>query len=170
MRKESITGRLDAFLGIESDSSYSEEDESIFDAVEQDDGAYQTYEAEIVTEAPDVLAMETKAAHDMDDRIDSIVNTIKKAETLLDSVIDVISERDEARDYEVASQLVNTIVSANKTVMDIHKDAIRLKKTGNQKQINIGTLNTSTTQTANVTVASTKDIMKQLQDLKRELG
>jgi hypothetical protein len=167
MRKESITGRLDAFLGV---GSSREEDDDVYDAVEQEDGSYQTYEAEVVSDAPDVVAMETKAAHDMDDRIDSIVNTIRKAETLLDNVIDVIAERDEARDYEVASQLVNTIVSANKTVMDIHKDAIRLKKTGNQKQINIGTLNTSTTQTANVTVASTKDIMKQLQDLRKELG
>lgn len=163
MTRDDMTSRLDRFIGVDSGEEspiYEGEWESGSDDVDPD-----IYEAEIVSEAPGIEDLEIKAAVDMSARIDSIVSTIQKAEKLLDNLTTVINERDEARDYEVAATMVNAIVSANKTVMDIHKDTIRLKK-GNGKNISIGTVN-NTNQTANVTISSTKDIMKQLKELKQ---
>ena len=168
--RDDMMSRLDRFIGIESDKVYDADYEinETSDTEDDEDSIPEFYEAEVVGEAFDLNNLEVKASHDMDKRIDSIVKTIEKAETLLENLTHVISERDEARDYEVAATMVKTIVDANKTVMDIHKDIIKLKR-GNGKQISIGTLN-STHQTANVTVSSTKDIMKQLKELKRELS
>lgn len=173
MKREDMIGRLDRFIGIKS-----EDDNDAPSAIEgqweewgdqdtptSEDESGSIYEAEIVAEAPDLEGLEVKAAVDMAARIDSIVSTIRKAERLLDNLSAVIDERDEARDYEVAATMVNAIVSANKTVMDIHKDTIKLKK-GSGKTISIGTVNT-TNQTANVTVSSTKDIMRQLKEIKQ---
>lgn len=163
MNRDDMMSRLDNFIGIESDNTYEAEyTESDFE-----DEQGEIYEAEVVSEAPGLEVLEAKASHDMDARIDSIVNTIQKAEQLLDNLTAVINERDEARDYEVAATMVNAIVNANKTVMDIHRDTIKLKKGTGNKQISIGTLNAQ--QTANVTVSSTKDIMKQLKELKSGL-
>tara|TARA_Y100000310_G_scaffold322751_1_gene382178 strand:+ start:307 stop:762 length:456 start_codon:yes stop_codon:yes gene_type:complete len=63
----------------------------------------------------------------------NLLDIIDKGNEAVDGILSVASEGESPRAYEVVSQLINTIASANKDLIDMHKKMkdIREDKSGN---------------------------------------
>lgn len=90
---------------------------------------------------------------------ENTMNTILKAMDALDSMIDLAQVAQHPRAYEVLGGLVNTIVAANKDLLDLAKKSKELKKVEAETPI---TNNTGDV-TNNLFVGSTADFQNFLQ-------
>jgi len=105
---------------------------------------------------------------DMKNDYDSVRETyyelVLKGKDALDGLLDVASQSESARAYEVVSETIRTIADTNEKIIDLHKKTIDIeqKKTEieNEKGDNVTNNNT-------VFVGNMKDFQLMLKDMKR---
>jgi len=84
----------------------------------------------------------------------NIINTIEKGNDALQGILDVASMGQHPRAYEVAANLVKTMVEANKDLLDLTKKRKEIEKADNA--LNPQTVNN------NLFVGSTAELLKAL--------
>lgn len=84
----------------------------------------------------------------------NIINTIEKGNEALQGILDVAGMGQHPRAYEVAANLVKTMVEANKDLLDLTKKKKEIEKVENK--LNPQTVNN------NLFVGSTADLLKAL--------
>jgi dTDP-D-glucose 4,6-dehydratase len=117
-----------------------------------------------IVEADEVLnhVVEVNSNGDKDDDFnvarENITKLIARGEEAVDGILKLASESEQPRAYEVASNLIKTMVEANKDLLDIHKQKKDLEKEeykGPAKAVQNNT----------VFVGSTKELQQQLLQL-----
>ena len=105
---------------------------------------------------------------DMKNDYDSVRETyyelVLKGKDALDGLLDVASQSESARAYEVVSETIRTIADTNEKIIDLHKKTIDIEKKKteieNEKGDNVTNNNT-------VFVGNMKDFQLMLKDMKR---
>ena len=89
---------------------------------------------------------------------------IETGQGAIDGILNVASEGESPRAYEVVSQLIKTVADANRDLLDIHKKMKDLNKENTKKtQQNGGNVTNNA-----IYVGSTKDLQKLISDSKSE--
>ncbi len=105
---------------------------------------------------------------DMKNDYDSVRETyyelVVKGKDALDGLLDVASQSESARAYEVVAETIRTIADTNEKIIDLHKKAVDIEKKKteieNEKGDNVTNNNT-------VFVGNMKDFQLMLKDMKR---
>ena len=105
---------------------------------------------------------------DMKNDYDSVRETyyelVLKGKDALDGLLDVASQSESARAYEVVAETIRTIADTNEKIIDLHKKAVDIEKKKteieNEKGDNVTNNNT-------VFVGNMKDFQLMLKDMKR---
>ena len=105
---------------------------------------------------------------DMKNDYDSVRETyyelVLKGKDALDGLLDVASQSESARAYEVVSETIRTIADTNEKIIDLHKKTVDIEKKKseieNEKGDNVTNNNT-------VFVGNMKDFQLMLKDMKR---
>jgi len=76
-----------------------------------------------------VYSIETNTNIDSDFELarKNIKNIIGRGDTALDNILDIAKVSEHPRTYEVAGQLIKTLIDANKDLLDIHKTIKNIK-------------------------------------------
>lgn len=94
---------------------------------------------------------------------ENIKSLITKGEEALEGIIDLAREGEHPRAYEVAGQLIKTLVDANRDLMTIHKQAKDLKEKGKEE-------NSPSTVNNNLIVGSASDIQLLIEARRKEMA
>ena len=105
---------------------------------------------------------------DMKNDYDSVRETyyelVVKGKDALDGLLDVASQSESARAYEVVAETIRTIADTNEKIIDLHKKAVDIEKKKteieNEKGDNVTNNNT-------VFVGNMKEFQLMLKDMKR---
>jgi len=105
---------------------------------------------------------------DMKNDYDSVRETyyelVLKGKDALDGLLDVASQSESARAYEVVAETIRTIADTNEKIIDLHKKAVDIEKKKseieNEKGDNVTNNNT-------VFVGNMKEFQLMLKDMKR---
>ena len=95
----------------------------------------------------------------------NLKEVINRGKEAIDGILNIASEGESPRAYEVASQLLRTVADANKDLLDMHKKAQEINASG-KSTINKVTNNA-------IYVGSTKDLqqmMKQRKSISKDGG
>jgi len=76
---------------------------------------YTVVEAEIVSETPTSKETDFEAARH------NIKTLLRKGDDALDGILDLARSGEHPRSYEVAGQIIKTLVDANKELLSLHK-------------------------------------------------
>ena len=101
---------------------------------------------------------DTDTSKDFDYARENLYDVIEKGQEALFDMMDVAKQSQHPRAYEVLSGMINTLVSANKDLLDLHKKKKELFKTEEDPK----TINN------NLFVGSTADLQKLIADTKRK--
>lgn len=111
-------------------------------------------EGEIVeTTPPFVGNLEADIETDYSLVRDNLKSLIKQGQEAIDGILNIASEGEQPRAYEVVSQLLKNVVEANKELLDIHKQIKEID--GSDKPRNVTTHNS-------LYLGSTKELQKLL--------
>ena len=83
----------------------------------------------------------------------NLYSIISKGNDAIDGILEVATEGDSPRAYEVAAQMIKTVAEANKDLLDLHKKMKEIRKEENNTNYN-NTTNQS------IFVGSTKDLQE----------
>ena len=89
---------------------------------------------------------------------------IETGQGAIEGILNVASEGESPRAYEVVSQLINTVASANKDLIDLHKKFKDIRKDDNKSSSSVGGNVTNNA----IYVGSTKDLQKLIRDSRDE--
>lgn len=86
------------------------------------------------TEETEIVKSETNKDSDTDYNLvrKNLKNLIKQSEAAIEGILDVASESESPRAYEVVSQLIHSSLDANGKLLDIHKKMKDLNKEDEQ--------------------------------------
>lgn len=98
-----------------------------------------------------------KVDRDFEEIRSNIKDVIDRGNEAIDGILQVASETESPRAYEVAAQMIKTVADANKDLLDIHK---KLKDVKQEKTTVHNTTNQS------LFVGSTKELQKFLKEQK----
>ena len=117
---------------------------------------------ERLPESPDDREEDMK--NDYDSVRETYYELVVKGKDALDGLLDVASQSESARAYEVVSETIRTIADTNEKIIDLHKKTIDIEKKKseieNEKGDNVTNNNT-------VFVGNMKDFQLMLKDMKR---
>tara|TARA_B100001094_G_scaffold333124_2_gene408838 strand:- start:9864 stop:10370 length:507 start_codon:yes stop_codon:yes gene_type:complete len=140
-------------------------DEKIADALDID---LTTENVEIVSKESDDVEIEEVSEREADMGSDydlvrgNLKDIIKTGQGAIDGILNVASEGESPRAYEVVSQLIKTVADANKDLMDLHKKVKDLEKDDSTKQ-SAGRITNNA-----IYVGSTKDLQKLVKDSRNQ--
>jgi len=144
-------------------------DEKIADALDIDLDGEPKEEKHIEKVEPKEISVDPKLKESIDRRSDyslvrnNLKDIISTGQSAIEGILNVASEGESPRAYEVVSQLIKSVSDANKDLLDLHKKMKDLNKEdtfGKQSADNI-------TNNA-IYVGSTKDLQKLISDSKKE--
>jgi hypothetical protein len=92
----------------------------------------------------------------------NLKDIIVTGQSAIEGILNVASEGESPRAYEVVSQLINSVASANKDLIDLHKKFKDLKKDTNQQQSADNITNNA------IYVGSTSDLQKLIKQSSEE--
>ena len=102
--------------------------------------------------------------NDYDSVRDTYHELVGKGKDALDGLMDVASQSESARAYEVVAETIRTIADTNEKIIDLHKKAVDIEKKKteieNEKGDNVTNNNT-------VFVGNMKDFQLMMKDMKR---
>ena len=102
--------------------------------------------------------------NDYDSVRETYYELVVKGKDALDGLLDVASQSESARAYEVVAETIRTIADTNEKIIDLHKKAVDIEKKKteieNEKGDNVTNNNT-------VFVGNMKDFQLMLKDMKR---
>lgn len=101
---------------------------------------------------------ENNTSKDFEYARENLYDVIEKGQEALFDMMDVAKQSQHPRAYEVLSGMINTLVSANKDLLDLHKKKKELFKTEEDPK----TINN------NLFVGSTAELQKLIADTKRK--
>jgi len=108
---------------------------------------------------PEVVELNYNDNRDLDNDYDQVRNNLKsliaQGQTAIDGILNIASEGEQPRAYEVVSQLLKNVVEANKELLDIHK---QIKEIESKK----GEVPRSVTTNNSLYLGSTKELQKLL--------
>jgi len=116
---------------------------------------------------PKSITVDPKLKEDIDQKSDyalvrnNLKDIIITGQSAIEGILNVASEGESPRAYEVVSQLINSVASANKDLIDLHKKFKDLKKDTNQQNIDSVTNNA-------IYVGSTSDLQKLIKQSSEE--
>ena len=122
-------------------------------------------DANIIEHAPpeNTKKVDPKQEEDFKLSRDNITDLIDQGSRALESLIEVAEQSQHPRAYEVVATLVNTLVNANKDLMEIHKKKQLLEKNNGQiSEYGPKTVNN------NMFVGSTADLQKLIKEIKED--
>jgi hypothetical protein len=93
----------------------------------------------------------------------NIKNIISKGSEAIDGILNLASETESPRAYEVLSQMIKTVSDANKDLLEIHKKMKDIEGVSTQNQ------NASTITNNSIFVGSTSDLQNILRGKMKEL-
>ena len=141
-----------------------------------DDKLSQALDVEFKTEEPKQIEKSSHIREIDVDAVDSekdywlvrknMKELIKQGEDAIDGILNVATQGDAPRAYEVAAQMIKTVAEANKDLMDLHKKMKDIKK---EEVVN----NHNNTTNNAIYVGSTKDlqdIVNQSRSASRRIG
>ena len=88
---------------------------------------------------------------------------IETGQGAIDGILNVASEGESPRAYEVVSQLIKTVADANRDLLDIHKKMKEINKESDKAQQSANSITNNA-----IYVGSTKDLQKLIKDSKNE--
>ena len=94
--------------------------------------------------------------NDYDYARDNLYNIIEKGNTALEDIMDIAKQSESARAFEVVTNLIKTMVDANKDLLELAKKKKELDKTEQPEQTNV-TNN-------NLFVGSSAELLKMIKD------
>ena len=147
-------------------SKFNKRMENIFDVAPSDDSEYlpdeldqelelQPYEENQQSELGVLLDKDLKT--DYEEARDNITNLIGKGTAALDDMLEIARQSEKARDFEVATAMIKTLVESSKDLLDVQKKMREI--TGQKSQV------TQNIKQA-VFVGSTNDLIKARKALK----
>ena len=108
--------------------------------------------------------MEEDMKNDYESVRDTYHELVGKGKDALDGLMDVASQSESARAYEVVAETIRTIADTNEKIIDLHKKAVDIEKRKteieNEKGDNVTNNNT-------VFVGNMKDFQLMMKDMKR---
>jgi hypothetical protein len=104
---------------------------------------------------PEVLPLENDAEKDFTYARENLYDVINKGQEALFDMLDVAKQSQHPRAYEVLSGLINTLVAANKDLLDLQKKKKELFKQEEKKQ---------TVTNNNLFVGSTAELQKLIKE------
>ena len=108
--------------------------------------------------------MEEDMKNDYESVRDTYHELVGKVKDALDGLMDVASQSESARAYEVVAETIRTIADTNEKIIDLHKKAVDIEKRKteieNEKGDNVTNNNT-------VFVGNMKDFQLMMKDMKR---
>jgi len=93
---------------------------------------------------------------------DNLKGIITNGKTAIDGILNIASEGESPRAYEVVSQLIKSVSDANKDLLDLHKKMKELDKEEKSKQ-SAGRITNNA-----IYVGSTKDLQKFIKEKSKE--
>jgi len=114
------------------------------------------------TEETEIVKSETNKDSDTDYNLvrKNLKNLIKQSEAAIEGILDVASESESPRAYEVVSQLIHSSLDANGKLLDIHKKMKDLNKEDEKSGLKSITNNS-------IYVGSTAELQKFLAERKK---
>lgn len=94
---------------------------------------------------------------------DNLFDLIEEAKKASKGILDVASQTDHPRAYEVASQLLQTAMLANEKLMDLHKKVLDTKKENPEASSQPKTVNNNA-----FFIGSSHELMKMIKEMKSE--
>ena len=143
-------------------------DEKIADALDIDLGVDDS-KSEIVKKPVREITVDPDKKELIDQKSDynlvrnNLKDIIKTGQGAIDGILNVASEGESPRAYEVVSQMIKTVADANRDLLDIHKKMKDLNKEDNRGGQNADSITNNA-----IYVGSTKDLQKLIKDSKNE--
>jgi len=115
------------------------------------------------------ITVDPKKKEEIDQKSDynlvrnNLRDIIETGQGAIDGILNVASEGESPRAYEVVSQLIKTVADANRDLLDIHKKMKDLNKENTKAQQNADSITNNA-----IYVGSTKDLQKLISDSKSE--
>jgi hypothetical protein len=118
-----------------------------------------------IMEPKEIVAVtpQTDLEKDYTDIRRNIKNIISKGSEAIDGILNLASETESPRAYEVLSQMIKTVSDANKDLLEIHKKMKDIEGVSTQNQ------NASTITNNSIFVGSTSDLQNILRGKMKEL-
>jgi hypothetical protein len=138
-------------------------DEKIADALDVN------LDKEITKKPIKKITVDPKKKEEIDQKSDynlvrnNLRDIIETGQGAIDGILNVASEGESPRAYEVVSQLIKTVADANRDLLDIHKKMKDLNKENTKAQQNADSITNNA-----IYVGSTKDLQKLISDSKSE--
>jgi hypothetical protein len=95
---------------------------------------------------------------------DNLKHIIETSSVAIDGILNVASEGESPRAYEVVSQLIKTTLEANESLVDLHKKIKDIEKNDEEKEVQA----THVTNNA-LYVGSTKDLLQMIKKDREQL-
>ena len=124
-------------------------------------------EKSIEKKEPKSITVDPKLKSDIDQKSDyalvrnNLKDIITTGQSAIEGILNVASEGESPRAYEVVAQMINSVASANKDLIDLHKKFKDLKKDTNQQSADNITNNA-------IYVGSTSDLQKLIKQSSEE--
>ena len=142
-------------------------DEKIADSLNIELPTPEEKPKKIVKKEPKSITVDPKLKEDIDQRSDyalvrnNLKDIIITGQSAIEGILNVASEGESPRAYEVVAQMINSVASANKDLIELHKKFKDLKKDTNQQNIDSVTNNA-------IYVGSTSDLQKLIKQSSEE--
>ena len=107
--------------------------------------------------------MEEDMKNDYESVRDTYHELVGKGKDALDGLMDVASQSESARAYEVVAETIRTIADTNEKIIDLHKKAVDIEKRKTEIENEKGDNVTNNT----VFVGNMKDFQLMMKDMKR---
>ena len=114
--------------------------------------------AEVVEVTPSNPAGNNSVTDDFDIARSNILDVIQQGQEALAGIIDVAKMSQHPRSYEVVADLMNSVVSANKDLLELQKRKKALLDEGPQKQVTNN----------NLFVGNTAELLKMIKSSKKQ--
>ena len=108
--------------------------------------------------------MEEDMKNDYESVRDTYHELVGKGKDALDGLLDVASQSESARAYEVVAETIRTIADTNEKIIDLHKKAVDIEKKKTEIEKEKGD---NVTNNNSVFVGNMKDFQLMLKDMKR---
>lgn len=114
--------------------------------------------AEVVEVTPSSSTTNNSVTDDFDIARSNILDVIQQGQEALAGIIDVAKMSQHPRSYEVVADLMNSVVSANKDLLELQKRKKALLDEGPQKQVTNN----------NLFVGNTAELLKMIKSSKKQ--
>lgn len=101
---------------------------------------------------------------DYENTRDTYYELVVKGQDALDNLLQVASESESARAYEVVATMIKTLSETNEKIMDLHKKAREIKK--QDQELNEGGANGKTVNNNAIFVGNMKDFQMMVKDMR----